>query len=179
VPDDVPARPSGFFRRNGVLSAATDATVVVEAGYASGARNTAKAARRLGRPLCVVPHAPWSERGQGCALELAMGARAVSAPRDVLVALGHAPERVRGSRGRPARAPSQGGTAFLHPDEALDATEVAVLAVLLGEPLHIDVVCERSALPMPRVAGALLTLTLKAVVVEEPAGSFRRASSFL
>jgi len=38
-----------------------------------------------------------------------------------------------------------------------------------------DEACERSGLPVPAVTGALLTLTLRAVVVEGPAGFFRRA----
>jgi DNA processing protein len=42
-------------------------------------------------------------------------------------------------------------------------------------PMHLDEVCERTGLSPPRAAGALLTLTLHAVVVEGPAGSYRRA----
>src|SRR6185503_16237641 len=77
VPDATPPTPPGFLRRNELLAALTVATVVIEAGLKSGARSTAAAARRLGRPLCAVPHAPWDALGAGCALELARGARAV------------------------------------------------------------------------------------------------------
>ena len=42
-------------------------------------------------------------------------------------------------------------------------------------PLHVDEVCERAGLSVPFATEALLTLTLHTVVVEGPAGSYRRA----
>src|SRR4051812_39166376 len=90
VADATPPTPPGFLLRNELLAALTLATVVVEAGVKSGARSTAAAARRLGRPLCVVPHPPWEPRGQGCALELARGARAIVGARDVIDAIASA-----------------------------------------------------------------------------------------
>ncbi len=81
VPDLVPPMPAGFLLRNELLAALCSATVSDQAGLQSGARSTAAAARRLGRPLCVVPQAPWDEHGRGCALELALGARAVTRAR--------------------------------------------------------------------------------------------------
>jgi DNA processing protein len=177
VPDETPPRPPGFLQRNEVLAAATRATVVVEAGLKSGARSTAAAARRLGRTLCVVPHAPWDERGAGCAQELSWGAVAVASARDVLAALGRSPPPPR-RRGRKDRAPPS-ATLPLPPVTGLGATgtEGAILANLDDNPRHFDDLCERTGLPAQAVTGALLTLTLGAVVVEGPAGFFRRSSS--
>src|SRR5205814_3385689 len=91
VPDAAPPTPPGFFLRNELLAALSSVTVVVQAGLASGARNTAAAARRLGRPLCVVPHPPWDERGAGCALELARGgARAIVSAAEVIASISQA-----------------------------------------------------------------------------------------
>lgn len=109
--DDTHPHPLGFFQRNQLLAALTAATVVIQAGYKSGARNTAGAARRLGRPLCVVPHAPWDEIGRGCAVELALGARAILGAADVVAAMNGeppvrpAPGRSRSSPPRPRAAP--------------------------------------------------------------------------
>jgi DNA processing protein len=182
VPDGTPPTPPGFLQRNEVLAAATQATVVVEAGLQSGARSTAAAARRLGRTLCVVPHAPWDERGAGCALELSRGAVAVTSARDVLVALGRPPPpprppRRRGRKDRPPPPPP--ATLPLPAVAAASRTpeEGAILANLDENPRHVDEVCERTGLPARSVTGALLTLTLGAVVVEGPAGFFRRPSS--
>jgi DNA processing protein len=187
VPDLVKPSIPGFHARNVVLAAMTEATVVVQAGLSSGARSTASAARKLGRPLCVVPGAPWDPRGAGCALELSRseGAVAVSSVADVLAVLGRRAPRPRAAgakgRGRPRGEPPRSigpvdGAARL---QALDPTERRILDALTAEPVHLDVVCERTSLPAAAVAAALLTLTLEAVVVEGPAGSFRRASSFV
>ena len=59
-------------------------------------------------------------------------------------------------------------------DHPLSADERAVLAALDAGPAYLDEVCERAGLCPPRASGALLTLTLHAVVVEGPAGSYRR-----
>ena len=61
------------------------------------------------------------------------------------------------------------------PDLSVDAA-YAVLAAIGPRPIHVDEACERAGLPLPAVTGALLTLTLQAVVVEGPAGFFRRAA---
>jgi DNA processing protein len=73
-----------FFPRNELLVALTHALIVVEAPLRSGARNAAKHARELGRPVFVVPSAPWNPRGLGCILELRLGARPLLRAADVL-----------------------------------------------------------------------------------------------
>jgi DNA processing protein len=196
VPDGTPPMAPWFLQRNEILAALTSATVVVQAGFASGARSTAAAARRLGRPLCVVPQAPWDERGQGCALELSWGATAVCSATDVLAALGRPPPprpsfRARGRRARArgetlplpgadlpvdgrGRRPGAEGPGEEALSRSIDGDEGVIFAVLGADPLHFDEVCERSGLPARAATGALLTLTLGAVVVEGPAGFFRR-----
>ncbi|WP_437752103.1 DNA-processing protein DprA [Sorangium sp. So ce1389] len=220
VPDDTPPLPGLFLQRNAVLAALTLATVVVEAGIESGARSAAAAARRLGRHLCVVPHAPWSPRGVGCALELVGGARPITRAADVIDVLGGPapPPRRRARRalrnsppatgtlplpdasfaaqagappGKIAPAPAAGaglggalraelGGAIGAENNAeitaeMTAEQRAVLDALDAHPAHVDEVCERTGLPPRRAVEALLTLTLQAVVVEGPAGLFRRA----
>jgi DNA processing protein len=204
VPDDVAPRAGGFHQRNEILAAATAATVIVQAGYKSGARSTAGAARRLGRPLFAVPHAPWDESGQGCALELALGARALTCAGDLIRAIegspGGAPPRGRrigGSRasgkteqlelrtgeraGERTRIDamaglSSGRASLLLGDLSVEARALLqVLDGVGGEPLHVDELCEASGLPPRAVIEVLLTLTLETVVVEGPAGFYKRA----
>lgn len=199
VPDSAPPLPRNFLERNALLAAMTLATVVIEAGVESGARSTASIARRLGRPVLAVPNAPWDPRGAGCLAELALGALPVTDPAEVLAALGRGgssarqwsgtlfppPPPVRRRAHRPARpsaaaldppgAPGADETPPTGEEPALGADERAVFAALSVRPAHLDEVCERTGLCPSRVAGALLTLTLHAVVVEGPAGSYRRA----
>jgi len=78
------ARRQQFFLRNAVLVALSQALVVVEAPWRSGARNAAKWARQLGRPCFVVPAVPWNPRGVGCILELELGAHPIASVVTVL-----------------------------------------------------------------------------------------------
>ncbi|AKT38955.1 DNA-processing protein DprA [Chondromyces crocatus] len=213
VPDDARPLPHRFLQRNALLAAMTVATVVVEAAIESGARSTAAIARRLGRLVLAVPHAPWYPRGTGCLAELDLGASPVTSARDVLSALGRTsgahfgaearplsrvrtrsiPRVRRSSTGIPTSASLAGTTPSLPGFEGsgrserglearpsapemlpLDAEEQAVFDALDARPTHLDEVCERTGLAPPRVAAALLTLTLHAVVVEGPAGSYWR-----
>jgi len=55
-----------FLARNRVIAALSDAVVVVEAGWRSGALNTAHHAAALGRPVGVVPGPVTSPASAGC-----------------------------------------------------------------------------------------------------------------
>ncbi|MDL9979960.1 DNA-processing protein DprA [Microbacterium candidum] len=55
-----------FLARNRLIAAMSDATVVVEAGWRSGALNTANHASDLGRPVGVVPGPVTSPASAGC-----------------------------------------------------------------------------------------------------------------
>ena len=78
APRAAPHRPA-FLARNRVLVALADAVVVVQAGPRSGALHAASWARKLGKPLWVVPVAPWNERLR----RLARAARQGSSPADI------------------------------------------------------------------------------------------------
>lgn len=55
-----------FLARNRLIAALADGVLVVEAGMRSGARNTAKWARRLGRPALAVPGPVTAAASVGC-----------------------------------------------------------------------------------------------------------------
>jgi DNA processing protein len=64
-PDQAPTRP-GFLVRNRIIAALARGTVVVEAALRSGALNTARHTRDLGRPVMAVPGPVTSEQSAGC-----------------------------------------------------------------------------------------------------------------
>ena len=64
-PGRMPTKP-GFLVRNRVIAALSRGTVVVEAARRSGALNTARHARDLGRPLMAVPGPVTSAQSAGC-----------------------------------------------------------------------------------------------------------------
>src|SRR5439155_1170886 len=67
-------RPGLFVRRNRLIAALSQATVVVEAAEKSGALSTAAVARRLGRPLLAVPGDVDRPTSRGCNALLRAGA---------------------------------------------------------------------------------------------------------
>ena len=83
-PGRAPTRP-GFLVRNRLIAALSRGTVVVEAALRSGALNTARHARDLGRPLMAVPGPVTSTASAGCHLAIReWGAECVTGAADVL-----------------------------------------------------------------------------------------------
>lgn len=76
-----------FIARNRIIAALSAATVVVEAGAASGALVTAAFARNLERPVGAVPGRITTPQAEGSNGLLADGARVVRGPQDVLDAV--------------------------------------------------------------------------------------------
>jgi len=155
------ARAGGFMLRNRVLTALSDAVVVVQAGLPSGALHAAACAIRQRVPLWVVPVPPWMGRGfAGSRRLLEQGARALHAVDALLASLGLG---VRRSSPPPSRP--------------LSESETAVLGATSAVPLHLDEIASRAQSPAPAVLASLLTLALEDVVVEGPPGFFRRPLS--
>lgn len=65
-PPGTSARKHHFLARNRLIAALADGVLVVEAGMRSGARNTVKWARRIGRPALAVPGSVESAASAGC-----------------------------------------------------------------------------------------------------------------
>jgi len=157
-------RYAPYLARNGVLAALADAVVVVQAPLKSGARNTAKWARMLARPLWVVVPGPEDESKangyEGCFQELGLGAKLLRRTADLLIS---------------ARLDSSGVEPLAPPlARSLSSAEIRVLKGLSVTPKHTDEVALHVGLDAPTVTTALLTLALENVVVEGPGGFFRR-----
>lgn len=172
VPDDRPAHQSAFFARNRCLVALSQALVVVQAPFRSGARNAAKHARVLGRPLFVVPSSPWIAEGRGCIEELRLGAEPCGGSREVLKRL-----RSLGAVAVPSQeeepasaAPHQQSLDFSElPEGERDAARLAEAIGRCGvDPDALGVALE---LPAARIQRGILTLRLQGVLVPGPRGT--------
>lgn len=157
-PDDVAAHPSAFFIRNGVLAALSRALVVVEAPLRSGARNAARHARRLGRPVFAVPHFPRNSRGRGCNAELRRGARMLESPEDLMSYLAQTRQHALPLPKRKDRVlPLKLRTG--EPDSGRDLG--LVQAAIDSGARSAEKAVERAGIPARRVQVALLTLCLQ------------------
>jgi DNA processing protein len=172
-----------------VLVGLAECVVVIQASLKSGSRNAARKAREFGRPVYVVPGMPGAFQFEGSMAEGAKGAQAFWSIEWFFEKLGLPPpdldDRGASWRGRmPLRAPPSRRPARAQPyspppifpvDEATwTPEEKAVFSALSKAPTHQDTLVQRTGLPTSSTVTALLTLSLKDVVVEGPDGFFRR-----
>lgn len=87
-PPGTKARKGAFPRRNRIIAALAPVTIVVEAGFRSGALNTAGQALELGRTVAAVPGPIDSDQSRGSNQLLRDGAVLIAAPEDALTLLG-------------------------------------------------------------------------------------------
>lgn len=142
-PGEPPDGPN-FPARNRIISGLALGVVVVEAPEKSGALITAVFAADQGREVFVVPGGPLAAASAGSNRLLREGARFVRSAEDVLEDL-----RLAGPIQDVRQQPLPIG------NEAQ-----RVLAVLTGEPQHIDDVALRAGLPIATVSGHLVMLEL-------------------
>ncbi len=174
-----------FLHRNALIAALADHVVLVAAPLKSGARSTVSQARKLGREIWVVPGAPWDEASAGCALELAVGARALDSPSRLVAALGLAaglsPARIQSSS--PTRNPSSSSSRAT----SIAASYAALLAACGSDaerhvagrftrgPISLDEIALDGTLPVGALRALLLTWTVEGLVREAPPGVFSLA----
>jgi len=152
-PPGTPVWPGAFSRRNLLLAALARVVIVVQAGGGSGTLITADHARRLGRPLLVVPGGWRSPGREGCHALLRAGAWPVGSPGELDAAL-HALDLVR-----PGDAPD---LAARGPTPAWSAATAAGPA---GEVLQLLARGPRTVEQLA-VAGAMGSAALLALLTE-------------
>lgn len=175
-PDDTAKTPDTPKERNRILVALAKMVVVVQARFTSGSRNAAAHARKLGKPLFVVPAAPWTKEFNGSLYELSRGARVLVHVSQLIRSLGLPWD---GEERWPLPSEQLGLPIFEEPPEAPETDswtdhEKSVFSVLSETLQHADEVVARTGLKTGATLTALLTLSLKDVVVEGPDGFYRR-----
>ncbi|AKV03453.1 Rossmann fold nucleotide-binding protein Smf [Labilithrix luteola] len=177
-----PSRPN-FRHRNGVLVALAEAVIVVQSRLQSGSRNAAAWARSLKRPTWVVlglPYGPYLDACAGSWADHKLGARVLGNMDELFKELDLVPDdpqQARQKRARRKKAPAQLGP--VGPElplfaPRLSTDEKQVISVLSLAPKHVDEIVDLAGLGVSSTVTALLTLSMKDVVVEGPDGFFRR-----
>jgi len=151
------AAAHNFPRRNRLISGLAQGCVVVEAALASGSLITARAAAEQGREVFAIPGSIHSPLSKGCHALIKSGAKLVESADDVLTELSGY-RRVRDSVSSPMRTP---------------ASE-PLLAHMGFDPIDVDSLCARAALPAEEVSSQLLRLELAGLVAVLPGGLYQR-----
>jgi DNA processing protein len=159
-PGVMPARHR-FLTRNRLVAALAVATVVVEAGFRSGAANTAAWARGLGRVVCAVPGPVTSAASAGCHRLLRDGAELVTRADEIIEIVGKAGEFALDPDSPPGRL------------DCLEETELHVYEALPARGLRTpDEIAVAAGLSPEKVLGALALLEI-AGFVERDGGRWR------
>lgn len=163
-PPGTSAQKHRFLARNRLIATLGDGVLVVEAGLRSGARNTVKWARRLGRPAMAVPGPVGSAASVGCHRMIREGeALLVTRAEDVIDEAG------------PLRLPV--GDHAVDPAAHLRGAEAEVYAALpaVGSRLPRDLALQ-SGLDLATVRAVLVGLELADLVGCDSDGWFRTAT---
>lgn len=153
APDALPTRGT-FPRRNRIISALGDATIVVEAPSRSGALITARHALEQGRSVLAVPGRPGDPSVAGClSLLRDTPARPLTGLDEMIVDLGYDTS---------STAPEAGGRLSLAAALALlGPAERAVAERLARGPANADALVGETGLGPPIVSGAITLLLLR------------------
>jgi DNA processing protein len=150
-----PPRPHHFPLRNRLISALSQAVLVVEAAHASGSLITARWAADQGREVFALPGRVDHPMARGCHRLLREGARLVEDPEEILVELGLRTE-----------APDSRASAQSSPKTPL-------LAQLRGETLTAEELARRTHQPLTSVIVELVEAEMAGRVARTPGGLFR------
>jgi DNA processing protein len=157
-PLGTPPLPANFPRRNRLIAALGQGTLVVEAALQSGSLITARLASEQGKEVFAIPGSIHSPHARGCHALLREGAKLVESAQDVLedlrFVLPVAPAPVR--------------------SEEEPEGEHALLAAMGYDPMGLDALIARTGIPAPLLQAQLLELELAGEVARLPGGLFQR-----
>ncbi|MCZ4078490.1 DNA-processing protein DprA [Rhodococcus sp. H36-A4] len=164
APGTTPAKHR-FLARNRLVAGLGSAVVIVEAGWRSGARNTAGWARKLGRPVLAVPGPVTSAASKGCHRMIREGeACLVADAHDVVAEAGMAGET---DEGRPSM--------FREIDALSESALLVYEALPASGTLSPRELSDVSSLPLATVRSVLPLLELDGFVASDETGWSRVA----
>lgn len=140
---------ANFPPRNRIISGLSRSVAIIEASQQSGALITADFALEQGRDLFAVPGSILHPGSIGCNELIRNGAIPLLSARDLLEQLDV------------IRVAEQQAVRRTVPTDPFEANLLSFLSI---EPLHIDELVRRSAMPAPQVTGLLAMMELKGMV---------------
>ena len=162
-PIGTPPLAANFPRRNRIIAALSQGTLVVEAALQSGSLITARLAVEQGKEVFAIPGSIHAPQSRGCHALIRQGAKLVESAQDVLEELKIAP--------RSTGHPDPGGKDT--PDRA-EGTEDPLLQALGFDPVSLDALQARTGIETAHLQAQLMALELADKVARLPGGLFQR-----
>ncbi|MRD48577.1 DNA-protecting protein DprA [Caenimonas koreensis DSM 17982] len=162
-PIGTPPLSQNFPKRNRIIAALGQGTLVVEAALQSGSLITARQANEQGKDVFAIPGSIHSVQSRGCHALIKQGAKLVETAQDVLEELS-AP----GSSRRPAVEPEREDT---EPDPVEGDS---LLAALGFDPVSLDALVARTGIAASVLQVRLLELEMDGEVTRLAGGLFQR-----
>ena len=166
-PVGTPPLPANFPKRNRLIAALSQGTVVVEAALRSGSLITARQAAEQGKDVFAIPGSIHSPQSRGCHALLKQGAKLVETAEDVLEEF---PTDPRHGRSAASAEVAAGATAAAPAEDSL-------LAALGFDPVSLDALVARTGMAPSHLQAKLLDLELRGDLARLPGGLFQRVGS--
>ncbi len=168
-----PPLAENFPRRNRIIAALSQGTLVVEAAIQSGSLITARQAIDLGKDVFAIPGSIHSPQAKGCHHLIKQGAKLVESAQDVLEELSGLPSSQLASA-MLSRARYVDSMPANEPKDPENAAENALLQALGHDPISLDGLINRTGIPAAQLQVLLLELELIGDVARLPGGLFQR-----
>lgn len=162
-PLGTPPLAENFPRRNRIIAALSQGTLVVEAALKSGSLITARQALEQGKDVFAIPGSIHSTQSRGCHLLLKQGAKLVESAQDVLEELAPA-----------SRRPAVAAEASAAPQATQDQADCSVLVAMGFDPVSLDALMARTGVDAALLQVRLLEHELDGRVARLAGGLFQR-----
>jgi len=169
-PIGTPPLAANFPRRNRIIAALSQGTLVVEAALQSGSLITARLAVEQGKEVFAIPGSIHSPQSRGCHALIRQGAKLVESAQDVLEELRFLPPCGPQADAFDAATADTAGTAADTPEP----DQARLLQALGFDPVSLDVLQARTGLSTPQLQAQLMTLELAGELGRLPGGLFQR-----
>lgn len=172
-PIGTPPLAENFPRRNRIIAALTQGTLVVEAAIQSGSLITARQALDLGKEVFAIPGSIHSPQSKGCHHLIKQGAKLVESAQDVIEELPIQPTNhlvnamISGALNADSM-PANGA------NNLKNAQENPLFEALGYDPISLDSLIDRTGIPAAQLQVKLLELELLGEVARLPGGLFQR-----
>ncbi|MDX9844154.1 MAG: DNA-processing protein DprA [Aquabacterium sp.] len=161
--------PSNFPKRNRLVAALSQGSLVVEAAVQSGSLITARLALEMGREVLAIPGSIHSPQSRGCHALIRQGAKLVETAQDVL-------EELRLQAAGVSATPAQGELALCEAADDAAPTD-PVLAAMGYDPVSQEALSARTGWGPAELGARLLELELMGQVARLPGQLFQRVAA--